>query len=207
MYIFPPKRRYTMFRIISRSRSSKAEFKIIDKYFNIFGQSEEYTNPQSSRIWSLLCLMTTKEWMCISLLVIYPSLWIPFFFSLPLSTQTLLSTNQKSGKEKLTDRQSFESQANHSLLSSFPILHVLVTFKKCAFLLVLALIPCFLEKEALGRYKMDLMDSVDYHWTGMAYIIHTPWRSTPSVSTLRVAALRLPSIHKLGPVWTNRWVN
>lgn len=139
-------------------------------------------------------------------IVIYPSLWIPFFFLSPyLQHKRPFQQIKNLEKKKLTD--SFESQANHSLLSSFPILHVLTTFKKCAFLLVLALIPCFLEKEALERYKMDLVDSVDYHWTGMAYIIRTPWRSTPSVSTLRVAALRLPSIHKLGPVWTNRWVN
>lgn len=67
-------------------------------------------------------------------------------------------------------------------------------------LLVLALTPCFQEIEAPVRCKTGWAGSLGFHWAGKAYTIHIPWRSTPLVSTLHVAALLSPLIHKIVPV-------
>lgn len=46
---------------------------------------------------------------------------------------------------------------------------------------------------------MGWAGSLGCHWTGKAYTIHSPWRNTPWVSTLRVAAPLSPLTHKPGP--------
>lgn len=67
---------------------------------------------------------------------------------------------------------------------------------------VLASNPCFLEREVLGRCKMGWVDSSGCRLSGTAYTTRTPWRRTPWVSTLHVAAPLSPLIHKPGPALT-----
>lgn len=140
-----------------------------------------------------------------------PSLfsYLPIITSLPIYKQTPFNKSKiwkrKTYRQTETDfwitpKQSDTAPPLLFFSNSTPP----TTLMRCGFLSVLASIPCFLEKGALGRCTMDSAGSVDCHWIGTACTTRTPWRSTPWVSTLRVAALRLPSIHRLGPAQTTR---
>lgn len=61
------------------------------------------------------------------------------------------------------------------------------------------LLPCSQVKAAQGRCMTDWVDSGDCSSAGMACTGHTPWRSTPWVSTWQGAALLSPLTHTPGP--------
>lgn len=140
---------------ITSSSSSTIQHHLINKYIC---QIEEFT--KSTEFKNMISFMSDdyKRMNVYLPIVIYPSCKIPLFFLLTTSLPIYkLPFNKSKIWKRKTYRQtdkSFESQQSLAS-SSFPILPVLSPFKRCAFLQVLALIPCFLEKEALGRCKMD----------------------------------------------------